>query len=175
MSLFSQSGCVELTFQKYGANGALGFLAVNTFWRQIRNFVIDFTALPPTIPPSSSNLNGAVAAIHWPTAQATSLQNIIFQLSAVPGNQHQGVFIESGSGGFVTDLVFNNGFNGMVLDNQYVTIFCSLSTLLIPTLQTIHNAQSQLHQHSRGHPTRLRLGVVVQGTFLQRSHFGAQY
>jgi glucan 1,3-beta-glucosidase len=78
--------------------------------------------MPPTIPPSfPSNPTGAVAAIHWPTAQATSLQNIIFQLSAAPGNQHQGVFIESGSGGFVTDLVVNNGFNGLVLDNQYVS------------------------------------------------------
>jgi glucan 1,3-beta-glucosidase len=120
MFIFSQSGHVELTFQQYGANG-LEFVAVNTFWRQIRNFIIDLTAIPPTIPPSGSNPTGAIAALHWPTAQATSLQNIIFQLSAVPGNQHQGVFIESGSGGFVTDLVFNNGFNGAVLDNQYVS------------------------------------------------------
>lgn len=30
------------------------------------------------------------------TAQATSLQNVIFKMSDAPGTQHQGLFIESG-------------------------------------------------------------------------------
>ena len=30
------------------------------------------------------------------TAQATSLQNVVFKMSDAPGTQHQGLFIESG-------------------------------------------------------------------------------
>jgi len=71
---------------QYGANG-LGFGSTNVFYRQIRNFVIDMTNIPST---------SAITGIHWPTAQATSLQNIVFQMSDVPGTQHNGIFIESG-------------------------------------------------------------------------------
>jgi glucan 1,3-beta-glucosidase len=59
----------------------------DVFYRQIRNFVIDTTNIPA---------GTTVSAIHWPTAQATSLQNIVFLMSTTPGNQHQGLFIESG-------------------------------------------------------------------------------
>jgi glucan 1,3-beta-glucosidase len=34
--------------------------------------------------------------VHWPTAQATSLQNCVFKMSDAPGTQHTGIFIESG-------------------------------------------------------------------------------
>jgi glucan 1,3-beta-glucosidase len=61
--------------------------ATNIFYRQVRNFILDMTAIP-----SASQATG----IHWPTAQATSLQNIIFQMSSAAGTQHQGIFIESG-------------------------------------------------------------------------------
>lgn len=93
----------------YQAGGVLSYGATNVFWRQIRNFIIDLTAIPSTL---------QVAGIHWPTAQATSLQNIIIQMSKATSTQHQGVFIESGSGGFLTDLVFNGGAQGLVVDNQ---------------------------------------------------------
>jgi glucan 1,3-beta-glucosidase len=42
----------------------------NNFYRQIRNFVLDTTAMPVT----------AGAGIHWQVAQATSLQNIVFNM-----------------------------------------------------------------------------------------------
>ena len=105
--------------------------ATNVFWRQIRNFVIDMTAIP-----AGSGATG----IHWPTAQATSLQNIVFQMSSAQGTQHQGLFIEggkrespkyirhhllrlwAGSGGFMTDLVFNGGLKGAVFGNQQFTV-----------------------------------------------------
>src|SRR5262245_16964281 len=80
----------------YGANG-LGFGATNTFFRQIRNLVLDTTNVAP---------NASMYGIHWPTAQTTSLQNVVFKMSAANGTQHQGLFIEEGSGGFMTDLVF---------------------------------------------------------------------
>jgi glucan 1,3-beta-glucosidase len=65
----------------------LNWGSTNVFFRQIRNFVIDTTAVP-----ASSSING----IHWPTAQATSIQNVQFSLSAASGTQHVGLFIESG-------------------------------------------------------------------------------
>ena len=68
----------------------LNWVATNTFFRQIRNFVIDTTAVA-----ASSAMNG----IHWPTAQATSIQNVQFELSAASGTQHVGLFIESGEHG----------------------------------------------------------------------------
>ena len=64
------------------------WISTNVFYRQVRNFVIDLTAIP-----ASNNING----IHWPTAQATSLQNIVFQMSTASGTQHVGISIENGS------------------------------------------------------------------------------
>ena len=61
-----------------------------------------------------------MAGIHWPTAQATSLQNIVFLMSDSPTTGHEGVFLESGSGGFVTDLVFYGGQYGIEMANQCV-------------------------------------------------------
>src|SRR4051812_47669478 len=67
----------------------------NTFFRQIRNLVLDMTQVPATF---------AATGIHWPTAQTTSLQNIVFNMNSANGTIHQGLFIEEGSGGFMTDL-----------------------------------------------------------------------
>lgn len=71
-----------------------------------------------TLVPATSSVTG----IHWPTAQATSIQNVIFQMSSDNGTQHQGIFIESGSGGFMNDLIFNGGLNGAVFGNQQFTM-----------------------------------------------------
>lgn len=87
----------------------MGWGATNVFWRQIRNFIIDMTEI-------SSSLE--VAGIHWPTAQATSLQNIVFKMSDAADTKHEGVFIEEGSGGFVTDLTFYGGNHGLTVGNQ---------------------------------------------------------
>lgn len=81
------------------------------FWRQVRNLVIDLTSAPSAL---------EVAGIHWPTAQATSLQNVVFKLSTATDTKHEGVFIESGSGGLVNDLVFYGGRYGLNVGNQYV-------------------------------------------------------
>ncbi len=81
---FSGFGIID--GDQYGANG-LQFGATNLFYRQIRNLVFDLTAIP-----GSSSATG----VHWPTAQATSLQNCVFKMSDAPGTQHQGLFIENG-------------------------------------------------------------------------------
>ena len=71
----------------YDQTGRLSYGSTDTFYRQVRNFVIDTTSFPA---------NRLIRGIHWPTAQATSLQNVVFQMSASPGTQHEGIFIEEG-------------------------------------------------------------------------------
>lgn len=96
----------------YGADG-LGFGATNTFFRQIRNLVLDSTSVKP-----KTLLRG----IHWPTAQTTSLQNVIFKMAAGNGTKHEGLFVEEGSGGFMNDLVFLGGHCGLNVGNQQFTM-----------------------------------------------------
>ncbi|KAL5430538.1 hypothetical protein PMIN07_007831 [Paraphaeosphaeria minitans] len=96
----------------YGADG-LGFGATNTFFRQIRNLILDSTSVK-----SKTILRG----IHWPTAQTTSLQNVVFKMAAGNGTKHEGLFIEEGSGGFMNDLVFQGGHYGLNVGNQQFTM-----------------------------------------------------
>ena len=96
-----------------GGNGAQWYTNQNNFYRQMRNFIIDLTQLPA---------DGANSGIHWQVAQATSLQNIVFNMAAKsPTNKQQGIFMDNGSGGFMTDLVFNGGNYGVFLGNQQFT------------------------------------------------------
>ncbi|KAH0563080.1 hypothetical protein GP486_002348 [Trichoglossum hirsutum] len=98
---------------QYQPGGSLAWGSTNVFWRQIRNFVLDMTAIPP-----STRATG----LHWPTAQATSLQNIVFRMSNAPDTQHVGLLIESGSGGMINDLVFYGGFKALSVGNQQFTM-----------------------------------------------------
>ncbi|KAL2019376.1 hypothetical protein VTK56DRAFT_9667 [Thermocarpiscus australiensis] len=91
----------------------LNWKSQNVFFRQVRNFVIDTTAISPAT---------AATGIHWPTSQATSLQNIVFNMPATSDVVHVGLFIEEGSGGFVTDLTFNGGATGASMGNQQYTM-----------------------------------------------------
>lgn len=87
----------------------------NNMWRQVRNFIIDITLVEPTRP---------VHGIHWQVAQATSLQNIVFNMvqgTLNDGNQQQGVFMDNGSGGHLEDLIFNGGGIGFFAGNQQFT------------------------------------------------------
>ncbi|KAF7360849.1 Glucan 1,3-beta-glucosidase [Mycena sanguinolenta] len=85
----------------------------NNFFRSVRNFVIDVSAVPP-------DLYGT--GIHWQVGQATSLMNIDFKMSSATGTRHQGIFMENGSGGFMSDLTFDGGAFGMWISNQQFTI-----------------------------------------------------
>jgi glucan 1,3-beta-glucosidase len=97
----------------YQDSGSQGWGSTNIFWRQIRNFVIDYSNLPA---------DKDITAIHWPTGQATSLQNIVFNMNAASNTKHTGIFIENGSGGFIGDLTFNGGKRGLFIGNQQFTI-----------------------------------------------------
>ena len=91
----------------------LNWKAVNVFFRQVRNFVIDTTNIPP---------GTAATGMHWPTSQATSLQNIVFNMPTASNVVHVGLFIEEGSGGLLTDLTFNGGAAGASMGNQQYTM-----------------------------------------------------
>lgn len=95
---------------QYTGSGHLSYGATNVFFRQIRNLVIDTTSVP-----------GKTRAVHWPSSQATSIQNVVFQLSQAPGNLQTGIFMEEGSGGFLGDLVFYGGQYGAQFGNQQYT------------------------------------------------------
>lgn len=95
----------------YTAN--LNWKSVNVFFRQVRNFVLDTTSIAPAT---------AATGIHWPSAQATSLQNIVFNMPATSDVVHVGLFMEEGSGGFLTDLTFNGGATGASMGNQQYTM-----------------------------------------------------
>ncbi|KAJ6574548.1 exo-beta-1,3-glucanase [Mycena capillaripes] len=85
----------------------------NNFFRSVRNFVIDTTAMPPS---------AFGTGIHWQVGQATSLNNIDFKMNAASGTKHQGIFMENGSGGFMSDLTFDGGAFGLWISNQQFTI-----------------------------------------------------
>ncbi|KAH4821538.1 hypothetical protein HBH61_015100 [Parastagonospora nodorum] len=92
--------------------GGTGYGATTTFFRQIRNLILDMTLMPANV---------IATGIHWPTAQTTSLQNIVINMSAANGTLHQGILVEAGSAGFMTDLVFNGGKYGLDVGNQQYT------------------------------------------------------
>ncbi|KAF3055332.1 Glucan 1,3-beta-glucosidase [Trichoderma lentiforme] len=90
------------------------WISTNVFYRQVRNFKLDMTSMPASAP--------RTYGIHWPTAQATSLQNIQVTMSTASGNQQVGLFVENGSAGFLTDLTFNGGLIGAAVGNQQFTM-----------------------------------------------------
>lgn len=108
----SFKGMAVIDSDPYEDNGANWYTNQNNFFRQIRNFVIDIRSMPPS----------SGAGIHWQVAQATSLQNIRFEMvKGGSNNKQQGIFMDNGSGGFMSDLVFNGGNYGMFLGNQQFT------------------------------------------------------
>ena len=107
----SFAGMAVIDSDPYEDGGANWYTNQNNFYRQVRNFVIDLTAMPPT----------QGAGIHWQVAQATSLQNIVFNMIQGASSKQQGIFMDNGSGGFMTDLVFNGGGYGAFFGNQQFT------------------------------------------------------
>ncbi|KAH8646744.1 pectate lyase superfamily protein-domain-containing protein, partial [Xylariales sp. PMI_506] len=114
-------------------NGEEWYQNQNNFFRQVRNLYIDMTDMVPNANFASSIPTG----IHWQVAQATSLQNIHFQMPL--GGQAQGIFMENGSGGFVTDLTFFGGSIGMRIGSQQFTMRNIQFTACTTAIQTIWN------------------------------------
>jgi glucan 1,3-beta-glucosidase len=106
-------GMAVIDADPYDEQGNNFWVNQNNFFRQIRNFAIDLTAMPVD----------RGAGIHWQVAQATSLQNIVFNMREDGGDQNrqQGIFMDNGSGGFMSDLTFNGGRYGAFFGNQQFT------------------------------------------------------
>ena len=114
LALPSFEGLAVLDTDPYipGGNGAQWYTNQNNFYRQMRNLVVDISKMP----------EDKGAGIHWQVAQATSLQNIVFNMRPKsPTNKQQGIFMDNGSGGFMRDLIFNGGNYGVFLGNQQFT------------------------------------------------------
>jgi glucan 1,3-beta-glucosidase len=109
-STFSGFGLIDADHY-YTSN--LNWGSTNVFYRQVRNFIFDLTQIP---------CGTEATGIHWPTAQATSLQNVVFNMCSASGTQHTGLFCESGSAGFMTDITFNGGIYGASIGNQQFTM-----------------------------------------------------
>jgi glucan 1,3-beta-glucosidase len=111
---FDEIGVLESNvYLPYGFNW---YANQNNMWRQVKNLVVDITAVPP---------NRVVSCIHWQVAQATSLQNMVFIMApATPGDgsQQKGIFMDNGSGGWLEDLIFYGGNTGLFAGNQQFTI-----------------------------------------------------
>ncbi|KAL2753045.1 glycoside hydrolase family 55 protein [Sodiomyces alcalophilus JCM 7366] len=103
------TGMAVVDANPYDDQGNNAWTNQNNFFRQMRNFIVDLTAQPAS----------TGTGIHWQVAQATSLQNIVFNMHS--GGAQQGIFIDNGSGGFMTDLVFNGGRYGMFIGSQQFT------------------------------------------------------
>ncbi|PHH68139.1 hypothetical protein CDD80_222 [Ophiocordyceps camponoti-rufipedis] len=111
--LLNFQGIAVIDSDPYADGGVNWWTNQNNFFRQVRNFKIDLTSLPKT----------TGTGIHWQVAQATSLQNIDFIMHKDRGedNKQQGIFMDNGSGGFMTDLTFIGGRYGAFLGNQQFT------------------------------------------------------
>ncbi|KAG8767243.1 hypothetical protein FRC12_006377, partial [Ceratobasidium sp. 428] len=96
-----------------GGGGAQYWVNQNNFFRSVRNFVIDLRRMP-----ASASATG----LHWQVSQATTLVNVRVEMSQAGGNNHQGIFMENGSGGFMSDLYFNGGKFGIWVGNQQFTV-----------------------------------------------------
>ncbi|KAF9481746.1 glucan 1,3-beta-glucosidase [Pholiota conissans] len=112
----SFSGMAVIDADPYIPNGfgAQYWVNQNNFFRSVRNFVIDVRRVPAT----SSQGTG----LHWQVSQATSLMNIVVEMSSASNTVHQGIWMENGSGGYMGDLVFNGGKYGIWGGNQQFTI-----------------------------------------------------
>jgi hypothetical protein len=77
----SFAGMALIDADPYSSTGQNWFTNQNNFFRQVRNFVIDTTGMPLS----------TGTGIHWQVAQATSLQNIVFNMRTDGGsaNNHQ--------------------------------------------------------------------------------------
>jgi hypothetical protein len=70
----------------------------------------DLTEMPKSTNDQDQDL--VPTGIHWQVSQACSLQNLIFEMPEATDDEkptHVGIFMENGSGGFVSDLVFKGG------------------------------------------------------------------
>lgn len=67
-----------------GGSGSQWYINQNQFFRHIRNFVFDLTDMPHTTNDNDQAL--VPTGIHWQVAQATTLQNLVFNMPKSSGS-----------------------------------------------------------------------------------------
>lgn len=107
-----------------GGGGTNWYINQNQFFRQIRNFVFDLRDMPAATNDHDQAL--VPTGIHWQVSQACSLQNLHFKMPVAKSGSknkttHVGIFMENGSGGFVSDLSFEGGNIGWRAGSQQYT------------------------------------------------------
>ncbi|KAF3910421.1 hypothetical protein ABW20_dc0105272 [Dactylellina cionopaga] len=132
---FQGIALIDSDFYVPGGDGGQWYINQSNFYRQIRNLILDITAMPPVV--SDGNSTWVPTALHWQVAQATSLYNIHFIMSTTSGNNQVGIFMENGSGGFISDLTFFGGQFGMKCGAQQFTARDLHFTSCITAIQMI--------------------------------------
>ncbi|KAM0211010.1 hypothetical protein ACHAQD_010475 [Fusarium lateritium] len=114
----------EMIGNVYTGETSEWYLNQNNFLRSVRNFIIDVRPTPS---------DAQVCGIHWQVAQGTSLENIHFYMKKFKDDPkttqqassiifiHMGIYMENGSGGFLSDLYFVGGKFGAYMGNQQFT------------------------------------------------------
>ncbi len=104
-------GIAVIDEDPYGSDGSNWYINQNNFFRAVYNFKIDLTQMPPS----------SGTGIHHQVSQATGLFNVHFEMRQDAKNGQQGIFMENGSGGFMSDLTFRGGRYGAYVGNQQFT------------------------------------------------------
>ncbi|KAL2844510.1 pectate lyase superfamily protein-domain-containing protein [Aspergillus pseudoustus] len=91
--------------------------AEHTWWQAMLPWLPTLGAIKIDI--RLTDPNAYFCAIHWQVAQGTSLENIEFY--ALTGTAEQGIYMENGSGGFLSDLTCVGGNFGAYFGNQKFT------------------------------------------------------
>ncbi len=95
----------------------------NNFFRSVRNIHIDLRSVPAKV---------EATGLHWQVSQATSLQNVVVDMSTEPGTQHRGMYSFSACGRRydsadvslrVTGMFMENGSGGF-MGGMYLNINC---------------------------------------------------
>jgi glucan 1,3-beta-glucosidase len=103
LSSGSDKRMIDSLSESWGGN----LVNQNNFFHHMRNFVLDMSECD------------SCTGIHWQVAQATQLSNIYFKMKK--NSKCQGIWMENGSGGFISDLVFEGGLYGLWVGNQQFT------------------------------------------------------
>ncbi|KAG1726938.1 pectate lyase superfamily protein-domain-containing protein [Suillus lakei] len=103
------NGFAVIDADPYTPNGwdAQRFINQNNFYRSIRNLIIDLRQITAST---------SAIGLHWQVSQGTSLIDIVVEMSTASNNNHKGMFMENGSGGFMGDIIFNG------VGNQQFTV-----------------------------------------------------
>ncbi|KAH0838875.1 glycoside hydrolase family 55 protein [Lanmaoa asiatica] len=152
--------------------GAQWYINQDNLFRSVRNLIIDLRQVP---------LRNTAIGLHWQVAQATSLINVVVEMSTASGTNHQVTFLYPSSGGFMggdndpnedTLLNFHPGKIGIEVGNQQFTV----------RNLTVNHAVTGEWSRNRGKPTLTRCcsavsglwnwGFTFQGVTINNCHVG---